>query len=74
MSTHGKQKIDSDSSSTDCLPESETLEQLLEKLKVQMKTSDWLKVNTPEKFANENPDVAKAFYAKKTYGSQPTEK
>lgn len=74
MSTHGKETTDSDNSNRDSLPVSETLEQLLEKLKSQMKTSEWLKVNTPEKFANENPDVAKAFHAMKTHSSQPAQK
>lgn len=74
MSAHGKENLESENSSIDSLPESETLEQLLEKLKSQMKTSDWLTLNTSEKFAKENPDVAKAFHALKTGGNQPAEK
>ncbi|XP_005101152.1 1-aminocyclopropane-1-carboxylate synthase-like protein 1 [Aplysia californica] len=41
--------------------EKESLEDLLTKLGQQINSSDWLQQNTPEKFATENPEVAKAF-------------
>lgn len=37
------------------------LEDLLSQLSSQINSSDWLQQNTPEKFAVENPEVAKAF-------------
>jgi len=37
------------------------LEDLLSQLSSQINSSDWLEKNTPEKFAAENPEVAKAF-------------
>ncbi|GFO35999.1 1-aminocyclopropane-1-carboxylate synthase homolog (arabidopsis)(non-functional) [Plakobranchus ocellatus] len=39
----------------------ENLEDLLTTLSNQIKSSDWLEHNTPEKFALENPEVAQAF-------------
>ena len=39
----------------------ETLEDLLGTLQKQMKSSDWLKQNTAEKWASENPDLAKEY-------------
>ena len=42
-------------------PAPDSLEGLLSQLSQQINTSDWLKQNTPEKFAAENPEVAKAF-------------
>ena len=39
----------------------DNLEDLLSQLGQQINSSDWLKQNTPEKFAAENPEVAKAF-------------
>jgi len=49
------EKSDEDTFSPD------SLEGLLSQLSQQINTSDWLKQNTPEKFAAENPEVAKAF-------------
>ncbi|XP_013096832.2 1-aminocyclopropane-1-carboxylate synthase-like protein 1 isoform X2 [Biomphalaria glabrata] len=39
----------------------ETLEDLLSTLSQQIKSSDWLQLNTAEKFAKENPEVAQIF-------------
>lgn len=39
----------------------ETLEDLMTTLSQQINDSDWLQLNTAEKFAAENPEVAKAF-------------
>ncbi|RUS69113.1 hypothetical protein EGW08_023126 [Elysia chlorotica] len=42
-------------------PKGESLEDLLTTLSSQIRSSDWLEKNTPEKFASENPEVAQAF-------------
>ncbi|XP_055864202.1 uncharacterized protein LOC106080073 isoform X1 [Biomphalaria glabrata] len=44
-----------------CLIGEETLEDLLSTLSQQIKSSDWLQLNTAEKFAKENPEVAQIF-------------
>ena len=38
-----------------------SLEELVGRLKVQIKESDWLKENTAEKWVAENPDLAREF-------------
>ena len=39
----------------------ESLEDLVRALQRQIKDSDWLQENTAEKWASENPELAKAF-------------
>lgn len=39
----------------------ESLEDLLSTLSQQINSSNWLQQNTPEKFAQENPEVAEVF-------------
>lgn len=41
--------------------ESDPIEDLLKQLHGQIKSSDWLKENTAEKFENENPELIKAW-------------
>ncbi|CAG5135961.1 unnamed protein product, partial [Candidula unifasciata] len=48
----------------------ETLEELLTTLGQQINNSDWLQQNTAEKFAEENPEVAKAFQDAASKSSQ----
>ena len=44
----------------------ESLEDLVRTLHCQIKDSDWLKENTAEKWAAENPELAKAFLHQET--------
>ncbi|XP_059142103.1 1-aminocyclopropane-1-carboxylate synthase-like protein 1 [Physella acuta] len=39
----------------------ESLEDLLATLGQQIRNSDWLQQNTPEKFEEENPEIAQVF-------------
>lgn len=41
--------------------EKESLEDLLATLGQQIRNSDWLQQNTPEKFEEENPEIAQIF-------------
>ncbi|KAH9489998.1 hypothetical protein Btru_036221 [Bulinus truncatus] len=46
---------------SEIVPGKESLEDLLTTLGRQINNSDWLKQNTPEKFAKENPEIAQLF-------------
>ena len=59
-------KIDKDDTCCSANTGGESLEDLLNTLHRQMKNSDWLKENTAEKWAAENPELAKAFLPKNT--------
>ncbi|GFR93200.1 1-aminocyclopropane-1-carboxylate synthase homolog [Elysia marginata] len=60
----GNQRTETSNQSQDmnkAKPQKESLEDLLTTLSSQIRSSDWLEQNTPEKFALENPEVAQAF-------------
>ena len=56
-------RLDGNRSSGNCSvnTDGESLEELIRGLHRQIKDSDWLQENTAEKWAAENPELAKAF-------------